>query len=156
MCILVGCEACFLSHHKKGQNSYFSDFPVGSIGHLAPAQGIPCSHTGLVTQESRTRELGLCVSTGAQALAVPVKWQRCFLLPTSGPGLLPASLPALPPVHQSLALHNPGYSGTQLNSFQTQIHEYEFCVLQLNVTMDTDINDGVYEKSKSYLSPTYT
>lgn len=22
--------------------------------------------------------------------------------------------------------------------------------------MDTDINDGVYEKSKSYLSPTYT
>ena len=37
MCVLVGCEACFLSHHKKGQNSYFSDFLVSNIGYLAPA-----------------------------------------------------------------------------------------------------------------------
>ena len=49
MCILVGCEACFLS-----QNSYFSDFLVSSIGYLAPAKVIPCSHTGFVTQESRS------------------------------------------------------------------------------------------------------
>lgn len=86
MCILVGCEACFLSHHKKGQNSYFSDFLVSSIGYLAPAKGNPCSRTGLVTQESRTWELGLCISMGVQALAVTVNGRGVFSCPLLAQG----------------------------------------------------------------------